>query len=185
MILYHFLLVLCYAVQKYWPVSAFALASESMFATALPTDSVSGGQTGCKVAFWGSNSVGLLRFDSPFELTGGISHTLPFIQLSCWLLFHLAIPFFRRLAIHWNQSASDMPKPVSFQYFTIYSDFFIKIHLQRTWAINDLSCSQSSGRWAGSRALASSNPISLTLFVASGNSCDISPSISTLVKSNQ
>lgn len=124
MILYHFLLVLCYAMKKYWPVSAFSLASESMFATARCTDSINGGKNGCKVAFWGSNSVGLLWFDSPFELTGNISHTIPFILLSCWLLFHLAVPSFKRVAIYWNQSASDMPKPVFFQYFTIYSNFF-------------------------------------------------------------
>lgn len=34
--------------------------------------------------------------------------------------------------------------------------FFIKTHLQRSWAIKDRSCGQSSGQWAGS----SSSPVS-------------------------
>ena len=39
----------------------------------------------------GGNSVRLLGLDSPCELLGNVSRTLPLVLLSCWLFLHLEI----------------------------------------------------------------------------------------------
>lgn len=91
---YHSLLGLCDAVKTYWPTSALPLASQSTFATALGTDSMNWGKNGCKAAFWGCNSMGLLRLQSPMELTGWIGRTL---HSSLLAVSWFGYPFFQEV----------------------------------------------------------------------------------------